>query len=115
VLDAIESLPPKETRELRRWVEDWQAWEEWERFRAKGWRIEKIRDVIYVNAPKDSTSDYFGAYTYGGKPRNDVPSREAIAAAAGIRAVSFYDDSTLSSSLRSIPMPYFYARFTKRR
>ena len=38
VTDAIEVLPASKTRELRRWLEDWEAWEEWHAFKKRGWK-----------------------------------------------------------------------------
>ena len=81
VLDAIESLPARKTRELRQWVDDWEAWEEWDGFKSKGWHIQKSGDNVYLRGPSLSP----------GKK----PSMSAIAVGAGVRAVKFGGEPAL--------------------
>jgi hypothetical protein len=76
VSDAIEALPASKTRELRRWLEDWEAWEEWQAFKKKGWKIGRGRynsKVLYVTAPKQTPDDAA------------LPSERAVAAGANVR------------------------------
>jgi hypothetical protein len=83
VLDAIEALPPSKTRDLRRWLEDWEAWEEWEKYEAKGWRVKKVGGRVYAFAPSHQSRIF------------DGPGRAATAAGAGVQGELLYvGDST---------------------
>jgi hypothetical protein len=76
VMDAIEVLPTSKSRDLRRWIKDWEAWEEWLVFKNKGWWIRKPYkgELLLTTAP-------------GGGYPIVVPSEGAIAAGAGVSKV----------------------------
>lgn len=79
VADAIEAFPPSKTRDLRRWLEDWEAWHEWKNWEAAGWQIVKKGSEIFVVAPH--------------RYPNDGPSKEEIMAGAGVRMMRYVGDS----------------------
>jgi hypothetical protein len=79
VTDALEALPASKTRELRRWLEDWEAWEEWLRFKDAGWKIGRGRhnkSFLYVTPPSGTKAD-----------KKLRPSDRAVAAGANVRSV----------------------------
>ncbi len=51
VVDAIEALPASKTRDLRRWLRDWEAWEEWQDWVRRGWAVKKTGRKITLYAP----------------------------------------------------------------
>jgi hypothetical protein len=75
VLDTIETLPASKTRELRRWLEDWEAWEEWLTWKERGWRVQRKGGYVDVYAPPMLDI------------RDGEPSTVAIAAAIGVQDV----------------------------
>jgi hypothetical protein len=76
VSDTIEALPASKTRELRRWLDQWTAYEEWQQFEQAGWRMRKHREgYITLISPPDTF------------PGQKYPSEDVIAAAADVRAV----------------------------
>jgi hypothetical protein len=79
VADALESLPASKTRELRRWLEDWEAWEEWKTWVALGWSITKKGGAIFVHSPNVHPGS--------------GPTKAAIAAGAGVSDVKYLGDS----------------------
>ena len=96
VLDAIEALPPSKTRDLRRWLEDWEAWEEWEKKSGQGWAVKKKGRRIYL----------FGPLRAG-----DPPSDRAIAAGAGVQRIHARTNLEYISWLpNGDPVPSAYKR-----
>ena len=86
VLDAIEALPPSKTRDLRRWLEDWEAWEEWERWAKRGYRVRKSGSRVLLTAPKKE----YVKYARAERDLTDrYPSNAAVAAAAGVHVLHF--------------------------
>lgn len=87
VLDAIEVLPPKETRELRRWLEDWEAFAEWLKFEGKGWSVARQGTRVELDGGpplhRALQNNDLGAVL-----RMSKPSDEAIAAAANVQGVT---------------------------
>jgi hypothetical protein len=73
VADAIETLPVAKTRDLRRWLLDWEAWERWQTWVAKGWAVKRIEGKIYVFGPSSQP--------------DDEPSDAEVAAAAEVNRV----------------------------
>jgi hypothetical protein len=81
VLDAIESLPAGKTRDLRRWLEDWEAWDEWLGFKKAGWDLRVLpKGIVLLRTPEISES-------FGISRNSPRPSERAIAASAGVREV----------------------------
>ena len=81
VADAIESLPASKTREIRRWLEDWEAWEEWKKYEQLGWSIKKKGSTIFLYCRYRDTSV-------------TGPSPEAIAAGAGVHDIKYVGDAS---------------------
>jgi hypothetical protein len=56
VLDAIESLTTRQTIQLRRWVENWEVFNEWLDLHREGWDIKRHHHFVWLHSPKgDST------------------------------------------------------------
>jgi hypothetical protein len=85
VTDAIEVLPASKSRALRRWIQDWEAWEAWLVFKKKGWRVERARGgYAIVTAPRGVG----GASGDGLVDKGVQPPPAAIAAGLGVRGVA---------------------------
>ncbi len=79
---TIKQLPANKTRELRRWLEDWEAWEEWKTWQAKGWRVRKHgKGIITLVTPPATAAMPYGFHG------NKWPTERVVAAGAGVRAV----------------------------
>lgn len=100
VLDTIEALPLNKTRELRRWVEDWEAWSEWTRWQKDGWHVKKIGSHVIVKAPRsfhhwlDDSGNALG------------PSDASIAAAVGAQKVSYLRDNSRMRADNKFEVPH---------
>lgn len=80
VMDVIEVLPASKTRDLRRWVADWEAYGDWLALKKAGWRVKRIgREFVDVFAPP--------SYDLATIMEHGDPPLAAIAAAAGVREV----------------------------
>ena len=86
VSDAIEALPASKTRDLRRWIEDWEAWLEWQKWRAGGWRVQRSGRSVLLILPTAKYTEHSDEVAAG---RRQWPSDAAVAAGAGVRAVKF--------------------------
>ncbi len=82
---TIKELPASKTRDLRRWLKDWEAWEEWQKFQKQGWRVKKAGNAVYAYSP---------AQPHGVEHLRDGPSNAAVAAGAGVTGVKYMGDST---------------------
>jgi lambda repressor-like predicted transcriptional regulator len=80
VTDAIEVLPASQSRDLRRWLKDWEAWEEWLAFKKKGWSIRKLGKGILALTIQSASDGSF-------PPLYKGPSERVIAAGAGVSAI----------------------------
>jgi hypothetical protein len=97
VLDAIEVLPASKTRDLRRWVNDWEAWGEWLDFEKAGWEVERQGRKIYVDAPMAYGMQMRQGYISTSRDRIvKGPSLEAIAAAVGVESVRKESDNNVN-------------------
>ncbi len=77
VNDALEHYSEWDLEELRRVLDLFEPWCEWrEKWEPKGWQIDVRGDVIMLTSPP--------RYAWGNE---DCPSRDAIAAAAGVTDV----------------------------
>lgn len=100
VSDAIEALPTRKSRDLRRWLEDWEAWEEWQGWKKQGWTMRRTGNEVEVKAPNLVTHP------------NDGPSRKAVAAGAGVAAVKYAEDGTNGGAWDAKKRPYsYFARY----
>ena len=83
VSDAIEALPASKTRELRRWLIDWQAWEEWHAWQQQGWSVRRSGRLDFLLPPKGRWQKPRGA--------RDArePSESAVAAGAKVDGVRY--------------------------
>lgn len=82
VTDAIEALPASKTRDLRRWLEDWEPWEEWQAYEKKGWRVRSLgKGILALVTPPIPPGTKWGDVVRG------KPAERLIAAAAGVRQV----------------------------
>lgn len=76
---AIETLSPRQSRELRQVAELFESYCEWvEEWEPSGWEIEASRSRVLLRPPPN--------YEWG---RDEHPNDEVIAAAAGVLAVRF--------------------------
>ncbi len=77
VLDTIEALPARKTRELRKWLDEWEAYGEWLDAKKRGWRasIDRRRGTVHIvggTAPRPSDAAVSAAiglpvfYEFGG-------------------------------------------------
>ncbi len=100
VADAVETLPWSETVALRRWTENWEAFLEWQRFEAMGWKIAKTtRRRVLVDVPSNKWRELAHRWIrlgYGEMRRTaatlmregDIPSEAAVAAAGDVGLVA---------------------------
>src|SRR5271166_4905898 len=86
ILAAIESLTTRQTIQLRRWVENWEAFREWLSLRREGWDIQRHHHFMYVHSPKGDSA--FNE-DYRTSDRDDAlwPHADVVAAAADVQEV----------------------------
>ncbi len=84
---TIKELPASKTRDLRRWLEDWEAWEEWQALRKDGWRAQRLGKFVYVQSLRNTLAPAARGYLRESK------YGAIVAAAVGVRHAVRYDDS----------------------
>ncbi len=129
IADAVESLPWKDTTDLRRWTENWEAGASWLRCEAHGWKLAKAtKSRVVVNVPeskwrslRDLLRTPVGGHMYAPLMRGSrgasypmhswnlaaisAPSEAAVAAAADVgevRVVSADTDYTSSKDWKLV-------------
>ncbi len=91
-LSTIESLPARQTVQLRRWVDNWEAYHEWLRWTKRGWSVERLAPnrarrfsaALALHAPE-------GVYKMFEPSSPSMSWADIVAAAADVAGVEFVD------------------------
>src|SRR5271166_5343065 len=102
ILAAIESLTTRQTIQLRRWVENWEAFREWLSLRREGWDIQRHHHFMYVHSPKGDSAfneDYRMSRMHGGDYDDELwPHADVVAAGADVQKVEAVEFDRRSTS-----------------
>ncbi len=96
-LAAIESLTARQTIQLRRWVENWEAFREWLDLHREGWDIQRHHHFMYVMSPKGDSA--FNEDYRTSRDNQLWPHADVIAAGADVQEVkpaSAFDPHSIS-------------------